>query len=111
VAIFSRQFSTMITAGLSLLRTLNILADQTESRVLAGVVGAVRADVEKGGTLSQALAAHPKVFGRLYVAMIGGGETGGVLDTVLLKLAETLEGQVALKQKITSAMTYPSSSS
>ncbi|MGH2689577.1 MAG: type II secretion system F family protein [Actinomycetota bacterium] len=107
VAIFSRQFSTMITAGLSLLRTLNILADQTESRALVGVAAAVRADVEKGGTLSDALAAHPKVFSRLYVAMIRAGETGGVLDTVLLRLAETLEGQVALKQKIKSAMTYP----
>ncbi|MGH2721018.1 MAG: type II secretion system F family protein [Actinomycetota bacterium] len=107
VAILSRQFSTMISSGLSLLRTLNILAEQTESRALAGVVATVRGDVERGVSLSQALAAHPKVFGRLYVAMIRAGETGGVLDTVLLKLAETLESQVALKQKIKSAMTYP----
>ncbi|MGH2689235.1 MAG: type II secretion system F family protein [Actinomycetota bacterium] len=107
LAIFSRQFSTMIDSGLSLLRSLNILAEQTESKALASVIGAVRTDVEKGSALSQALAAHPKAFGRLYVAMVRAGETGGVLDTVLLKIAETLEKQVALKQKIKSAMTYP----
>ena len=107
LAVLSRQFSTMINSGLSLLRALNILSDQTESKVLAGVVARVREDVEKGLALSEALAAHPKAFSRLYVAMIKAGETGGVMDTVLLNLAETLEKQVALKQKVKSAMTYP----
>jgi type IV pilus assembly protein PilC len=107
LAVFSRQFSTMINSGLSLLRALNILSEQTESKVLASVVALVREDVEKGSSLSGALAAHPKAFSRLYVAMVRAGETGGVLDTVLLNLADTLEKQVALKQKVKSAMTYP----
>jgi type IV pilus assembly protein PilC len=107
LAVFSRQFSTMINSGLSLLRALNILADQTESKVLSGVVARVREDVEKGSSLSGALATQPKVFSRLYVAMIRAGEMGGVLDGVLLRLAETLEKSVALKQKVKSAMTYP----
>ena len=107
LAVFSRQFSTMISSGLSLLRSLNILAEQTESKSLSKVVTEVRKDVESGTALSVALARHPKVFSRLYVAMIRAGETGGVLDTVLVQLAETLEKQVHLKQKIKSAMTYP----
>jgi type IV pilus assembly protein PilC len=107
LAVFSRQFATMINSGLSLLRALNILAEQTESKVLAKVISQVRQDVEAGTALSVALARHPKTFSRLYIAMIRAGETGGVLDTVLVRLAETLEKQVALKQKIKSAMTYP----
>jgi type IV pilus assembly protein PilC len=107
LAVFSRQFSTMISSGLSLLRALNILAEQTESKTLSKVVTEVRKDVESGTALSVALARHPKAFNRLYVAMVRAGETGGVLDTVLVQLAETLEKQVALKQKIKSAMTYP----
>ena len=97
----------MISSGLSLLRALNILAEQTESKTLSKVVTEVRRDVETGTALSVALARHPKAFNRLYVAMVRAGETGGVLDTVLVQLAETLEKQVALKQKIKSAMTYP----
>ena len=107
LAVFSRQFSTMINSGLSLLRALNILSDQTESKTLATVVGRVREEVEKGSSLSGALASQPKVFNRLYVSMIRAGEMGGVLDGVLLRLAETLEKSVALKQKVKSAMTYP----
>lgn len=107
IAVFSRQFATMITSGLSLLRALNILAEQTENSKLAEVVGLVRADVERGSSLSAALEKHPKVFKRLYTAMIRAGEVGGVLDSVLLRLAENLEKEVALKQKIKSAMTYP----
>src|SRR5947209_18444729 len=84
VAVFSRQFATMINSGLSLLRSLNILAEQTENSRLAGVLGAVRSDVEKGQSLSQALAKHPNVFSRLYVAMIQAGEAGGVIDKPLL---------------------------
>ena len=107
VAVFSRQFATMINSGLSLLRALNILADQTDNQTFARVIGEVRSDVENGQSLSVALAKHPKVFKRLYVAMIRAGEIGGVLDSVLLRLAENLEKDLALRQKIKSAMTYP----
>ncbi|MDQ1445583.1 MAG: type pilus assembly protein PilC [Acidimicrobiaceae bacterium] len=107
LAVFNRQFATMIDSGLSLLRALNILAEQTESKALAGVVHDVRQDVEKGSSLSQAMGRHPKVFSRLYIAMVRAGETGGVLDQTLLQLADTLEKQVELKHKIKSAMTYP----
>jgi type IV pilus assembly protein PilC len=107
LAVFSRQFATMINSGLSLLRALTILAEQTANKRLARVVGEVRAEVEKGTALSVALAQHPKVFNRLYVAMIRSGEVGGFLDQVLLRVAETLEREVALRSKIKSAMTYP----
>ncbi|MGH2794205.1 MAG: type II secretion system F family protein [Actinomycetota bacterium] len=107
IAVFSRQFATMINSGLSLLRALNILAEQTENALLARTIAEVRTDVEKGLSLSAALAKHPKVFKRLYVAMVRAGEIGGVLDSVLLRLAENLEKDVALRQKIKSAMTYP----
>src|SRR5262245_57217626 len=83
VAVFSRQFATMINAGLSLLRSLYILAEQTESKALAEVANQVRIDVEKGSSLSNAMAKHPKAFNRLYVAMVRAGEIGGVLDSVL----------------------------
>src|SRR5205085_7491349 len=89
VAVFSRQFATMINSGLSLLRSLYILAEQTESKALAEVVNQVRMDVERGASLSQALAKHPKAFPRLYVAMVRAGEVGGSLDIVLSRLAET----------------------
>ncbi len=107
IAVFSRQFAVMIDSGLSLLRALTILEDQTENKVLAKIVSEVRADVEKGSALSQALAKHPKAFNRLYVSMVRAGETGGSLDSVLLQLANTIEKQVELRQKIKSAMTYP----
>ena len=107
VAVFSRQFATMINSGLSLLRSLNILAEQTESKALAEVVGQVRMDVEKGSSLSQAMSKHPKAFGRLYVSMVRAGEVGGALDSVLLRLADTIEKQVELRRKVKSAMTYP----
>lgn len=107
LAVFSRQFATMVNSGLSLLRALNILTEQTESKELARVIGEIRNDVERGSSLSAAMSQHPKAFSRLYVAMVRAGEAGGVLDGVLLRLAETLEQQVALRQKIKSAMTYP----
>jgi len=107
LAIFSRQFATMIDSGLSLLRSLQILAVQTESGPLAAVVGQVRQDVESGASLSQAFGHHPKVFNKLFVSMIRAGESGGVLDEVLLQLATTIEKQVELRRKIKSAMTYP----
>lgn len=107
VAVFSRQFATMINSGLSLIRALHILEEQTESEKLRETARSVRTDVERGASLAQALARHPKVFSRLYVAMVKAGETGGVLDRVLLSLASTIEKQVELRRKIKSAMTYP----
>ena len=105
VAVFSRQFATMINSGLSLLRSLYILAEQTENKALASVVNQVRMDVEKGSSLSQALAKHPKAFNRLYVSMVRAGEIGGALDSVLLRLADTIEKQVELRRKVKSATT------
>ncbi len=107
VAVFSRQFATMINSGLSLLRTLTVLSEQTQNETLAQVARDVANDVERGDSLSVALAKHPKVFDRLYVAMVRAGESGGVLDQVLVQLADTIEGQVALRAKVKSAMTYP----
>jgi type IV pilus assembly protein PilC len=107
VAVFSRQFATMINAGLSLIRALHILEDQTENEKLRETARSVRTDVERGSSLAQALGRHPKVFNRLYVAMVKAGEAGGVLDSVLLNLASAIEKQVELKRKIKSAMTYP----
>src|SRR5947208_4831878 len=107
VAVFSRQFSTMINSGLSMLRSLYILAEQTESKPLAEIVSQVRIDVERGSSLSAALAKHPKAFNRLFVAMVRAGEAGGVLDSVLARLATTIEKQVELRRKVKSAMTYP----
>ncbi len=107
VSVFSRQFATMINSGLSMLRSLYILAEQTESKPLAEVAGQVRLDVERGASLSAALAKHPKAFNRLYVAMVRAGEAGGVLDSVLQRLATTIEKQVELRRKVKSAMTYP----
>jgi type IV pilus assembly protein PilC len=107
LAVFSRQFATMINSGLSLLRALTILGEQTSNRRLGEVIVQVRAEVEKGTSLSAALARHPKVFNRLYVSMVRAGEIGGFLDQVLVKVAETFEKEVELRGKIRSAMTYP----
>ena len=107
VAIFSRQFATMINAGLSLLRSLSILSDQTENKALSEIIDLVKADVERGTSLSAAMEQHPKAFNQLYTAMVKAGEVGGVLDDTLLRLADTLEAQVALRSKIKSAMMYP----
>jgi len=107
LAVFSRQFATMINSGLSLLRSLTILGEQTSNRRLGEVILQVRAEVEQGTSLSAALAKHPKVFNRLYVSMVRAGEIGGFLDQVLVKVAETFEKEVELRGKIRSAMTYP----
>ena len=107
LAVFSRQFATMINSGLSLLRALTILGEQTANKRLAQVIVLVRAEVETGVSLSAAMAKHPRVFNRLYVSMVRAGEVGGFLDQVLVKVAETFEKEVALRGKIKSAMTYP----
>ncbi|MCU0295816.1 MAG: type II secretion system F family protein [Candidatus Nanopelagicales bacterium] len=107
LAISARQFATMINSGLSLLRALSILAEQTENKKLAEVYASVRIAVEQGSSLSQALGQHPDVFPPIMVNMTRAGETGGFLDTVLLQLAENFEAEVKLRAKIKSAMTYP----
>jgi type IV pilus assembly protein PilC len=107
LAIFSRQFATMVNSGLPLLRTLSILEEQTDNKVLARKLAEVRLDVERGSSLSGALARHEKTFPTLYVSMCRAGEASGTLDLVLLRLADTLEKEVSLRQKIKSAMTYP----
>ena len=107
LAVFSRQFATMINSGLSLLRTLSILTEQTENKTLAKTIGELRDDVERGSSLSAAMSKHEKVFNKLYVAMVRAGETGGQLDTVLTRTADNLEADYKLRQKVKSAMTYP----
>jgi len=107
LAVMSRQFATMIGSGLSLLRALNILADQTENQVLAKSLDDVRAGVEAGQSLSTAMARHPRVFPPLMLNMTRAGEIGGFLDAVLLQIAENFEAEVKLRSKIKSAMTYP----
>src|SRR3954447_3055374 len=107
LAVMSRQFATMINSGLSLLRALSILAEQTENKELARVLGEVRNEVESGSSLSSSFAKHPKVFPPLMVNMCKAGEVGGFLDSVLLQIAENYEAEVKLRSKIKSAMTYP----
>src|SRR3954449_13104689 len=107
LAIFSRQFATMINAGLSLLRALTILTEQTENSELARVLSEVRNEVETGSALSAALGKYPKVFPPLMTNMTRAGEVGGFLDSVLLQIAENYEAEVKLRSKIKSAMTYP----
>ena len=107
MAALTRQFATMIGAGLTLMRSLGVLADQAENQHVKTALLDVKGDVEKGASLSQAMQKHPKIFGRLYVAMVRAGEASGALEDVLLQLATTLEKQMALRQKVRSAMTYP----
>jgi type IV pilus assembly protein PilC len=107
LSVFSRQFATMVNSGLPLLRTLAILEEQTESKFLGKVVGEIRLDVEKGVSLSAALAKHPKAFNDLYVSMVRAGETSGTLDSVLVRLADNIEREVSLRRQVKSAMTYP----
>jgi len=107
LALVSRQFSTMVDSGLTLVRSLSILEQQASGRRLREVLGRVRADVERGSALADALARHPQVFSSLYVNMVRAGEAGGVLDDALERLAAFLEKEFALRQKIRSAMVYP----
>jgi type IV pilus assembly protein PilC len=107
MAIMARQLATMINAGLSLLRALSILAEQTENKALAKVVGHVRSDVETGSSFSAGLSKHPQVFPPLMINMVKAGEVGGFLDQVLMSVAANFENEVKLRGKIKSAMTYP----
>jgi type IV pilus assembly protein PilC len=107
LVIFSRQLATMINAGLPIVRALYVLSEQTENPKLKDVVVAVRKGVEAGLSLSEALEKHPDAFSRLYVEMVKAGEIGGILDGVLLRLADQLEKDQDLRRKIRSALTYP----
>jgi type IV pilus assembly protein PilC len=107
LSVFSRQFATMVNSGLPILRALAILAEQNENSEFKRVLTESRMDVEHGDSLSAAFAKHPKPFNDLYISMVRSGETGGSLDDVLLRLADMIEREVALRSKIKSAMTYP----
>jgi len=105
--IFSRQFATMIEAGLNVVGALVILEDQTDDKVLADIVRQLRADVEGGLLLSEAMSKHPKVFTRLYVSMVEAGEAAGILDIVLDRVAFQIEKQEAIRRRVKGAMVYP----
>lgn len=107
LVVFTRQFGTMINAGLPLIQCLDILATQSENKVLGKAIGEVKVDVEGGSTFSDALRKHPRVFDDLYVNMIHAGEVGGLLDTILTRLAKHIEKAMKLKGMIKSAMIYP----
>ncbi len=108
VVIFTRQLATMIDAGLPLVQCLEILGTQTENKTLAKIVTQVRSDVESGATFGEALKKHPKAFNDLYVNMVMAGEAGGILDTILQRLASYMEKFAKIKRQIKSAMIYPS---
>jgi type IV pilus assembly protein PilC len=107
LAVFSRQLSTMISSGMSILRALYVLEEQTESKFLKETIIQVRKDVEAGISLSEAMERHPKVFNPLFVAMTRAGEAGGVLEGSLLRIADQLEKDASLRRQIRSAMVYP----
>jgi type IV pilus assembly protein PilC len=107
IVIFTRQFATMINSGLPLVQSLDILAEQTENKSLRKVIQDVLYDVESGHTLADAMGRHPRVFTDLFVNMVAAGEAGGILDTILLRLATFLEKNDALIRKIKGAMVYP----
>jgi type IV pilus assembly protein PilC len=108
IVIFTRQFATMIDAGLPLVQCLEILASQQENKVFKKALVEIRQSVEGGMTFAAALKQHPKVFTSLYANMVEAGETGGILDTILNRLAQYMEKAMALKGKVKSAMIYPS---
>src|SRR5712691_1021452 len=105
--IFSRQFATMIEAGLNVVSALVILEEQTEDRYLGAIIRELRADVEGGLLLSQAMGRHPKVFSRLFVAMVEAGEAAGILDQVLDRVAFQIEKETQIKRRVKGAMIYP----
>ncbi len=105
--VFSRQFATMIDAGLSVVQSLVILEQQTDDNALAEVIRDVRSDVEGGMLLSQALARHPAAFDRLYISMVEAGEAAGILDTVLDRVAVQIEKEMKIKRRVKGAMVYP----
>ena len=109
VSLFTRQFATMIDAGLPIVQCLNILTEQSESKLLRRTIRTIQQDVEGGSTLADALAKHPKIFDDLYVNMVQAGEAGGVLNTILNRVALFIEKASKLKRKVKGAMIYPTS--
>jgi type IV pilus assembly protein PilC len=107
LAIFTRQFSVMLDAGLPLVQCLEILGEQEDSRLFKEIITAVRADVEAGSSLNEAMRRHPKAFDNLYCSMIAAGEAGGILDVILRRLATYIEKAVRLKSQVRSALIYP----
>jgi type IV pilus assembly protein PilC len=107
IAIFTRQFSVMIDAGLPLVQCLEILGDQEENRTFQTVIQTVRSDVEAGSSLAEAMKKHPKAFDNLYVNMVAAGEAGGILDVILQRLSTYIEKAVKLKSQVKSALIYP----
>src|SRR5690349_11901275 len=107
LAVFSRQFATMTASGMSLLRSLAILEEQSSSPPLKKALGELRTDVAAGASLSSSMAKHDRIFPRLMIAMVRAGETGGMIDRALEQIADSLEKDTALRGKIKSAMTYP----
>jgi type IV pilus assembly protein PilC len=107
IVIFTRQFSTMINAGLPLVQALTILAEQSQNKTLQEITRKVVFDVESGNTVADALAKHPQAFSNLYVNMVAAGEAGGILDTILMRLATFMEKNDALIRKVKGAMIYP----
>jgi len=107
IAVFTRQFATMINAGLPLVQCLEILSTQTENKIFAKAIAEIKFDVEAGSTFADALKKHPKIFDELYVNLVHAGEVGGLLDTILGRLAKHIEKAMKLKSQIKSAMVYP----
>ena len=107
LVVFSRQFLTLINAGMPIVRALYVLSEQTENKKLKEVIAAVRKDVEAGLALSEALDKRPEVFSRLYVEMVRVGEVGGMLEGVLLRITDQVEKEADLRRKVKSAMIYP----
>src|SRR5918997_5199501 len=107
LTVATRQFSSMVSSGMSLLRSLYVLEEQVESEQLKEALVEIRGDVEAGISLSDALAKHPDIFNELYVAMVAAGETGGILDDTLKRVADQLEKDDALRRQVRAAMMYP----
>jgi type IV pilus assembly protein PilC len=107
IVVFTRQFATMIDAGLPLVQALDILSTQVENKVLAKTISAIKMDVEAGSTYADALRKHPRVFSDLYANMVAAGESGGILDTILNRLAAYIEKSMKLKKRVKGALVYP----
>jgi type IV pilus assembly protein PilC len=109
VVVFSRIFSTMINAGLPLIQCLELLASQEQNKTFAGIIRAIKEDIEGGSTLTDALKKYPKIFDELFVNLVAAGEAGGILDVILSRLSAYMEKAMKLKSKVKGAMTYPAS--
>ena len=108
VVVFTRQFATMFIAGIPIVQGLDIMSKQSENKTLGAIIAQIKADVETGTTLADAMRKHPRVFDDLFVNLVAAGEAGGVLDGVLLRLANYIEKTMKLKKKVKGAMIYPS---